>query len=46
VREEDVERHSPLAHKHVNLVGRYRMVLAEPVRRGYRDLNQDEALVA
>jgi TnpA family transposase len=47
VRDEDVERLSPLGHEHINLVGRYRMALAESVRRGsYRELNKPEELVA
>ncbi|MDX6644635.1 MAG: hypothetical protein QOK40_362 [Miltoncostaeaceae bacterium] len=34
VHDEDAERLSPLGHDHINLVGRYRLTLAERVRRG------------
>jgi TnpA family transposase len=40
VLDEDAERLSPLGRDHINLVGRYRLTLAERVRRGgYRELN-------
>ena len=34
VRDEDVVRLSPLAHEHVNMLGRYTFTLPEPVARG------------
>ena len=34
VRDEDVARLSPLAHEHINMLGRYAFILPEPVARG------------
>ena len=34
VRDEDVVRLSPLAHEHINMLGRYTFTLPEPVARG------------
>ena len=34
VRDEDVARLSPLAHEHINMLGRYAFTLPEPVARG------------
>ena len=32
--DEDVARLSPLAHEHINMLGRYAFILPEPVARG------------
>lgn len=46
VRDEDVARLSPLAHEHVNMLGRYAFTLPEPVARGeLRPLRSPAALV-
>jgi TnpA family transposase len=34
VRDEDVARLSPLAHEHINMLGRYAFTLPEPIARG------------
>ena len=34
VRDEDVTRLSPLAHEHINMLGRYAFTLPEPIARG------------
>ena len=34
VHDEDVVRLSPLAHEHINMLGRYTFTLPEPVARG------------
>ena len=34
VRDADVARLSPLAHEHINMLGRYAFILPEPVARG------------
>ena len=39
IRDEDIERLSPLGHDHITLTGRYHLILADPIRRGeYRSL--------
>lgn len=46
VRDEDVARLSPLAHEHINMLGRYAFTLPEPVARGeLRPLRSPAALV-
>ena len=46
MRDEDVARLSPLAHEHVNMLGRYAFTLPEPVARGeLRPLRSPAALV-
>ncbi len=46
VRDEDVARLSPLAHEHINMLGRYAFTLPEPVARGeLRPLRSPTALV-
>jgi hypothetical protein len=46
VRDEDVARLSPLAHEHINMLGRYAFILPEPVARGeLRPLRSPMALV-
>lgn len=36
---EDIRRLSPLGYEHITLTGRYRLILADPIRRGeYRPL--------
>jgi hypothetical protein len=32
IRDEDIERLSPLGHEHITLTGRYRIVLPDPLR--------------
>ena len=34
VRDDDVARLSPLAHQHINMLGRYTFTLPDPVARG------------
>jgi hypothetical protein len=47
VEPQDVARLSPLQHAHINMLGRYQFVLAEPLRHGeYRPLHQPERLDA
>ena len=39
IRRDDIRRLSPLAYEHLTLTGRYRVILAEAIRRGeYRPL--------
>lgn len=46
VRDEDVARLSPLAHEHINMLGRYAFTLPEPVARGeLRPLRSPTVLV-
>ncbi|CAO3460023.1 Mobile element protein [Azospirillum argentinense] len=46
VRDEDMARLSPLAHEHINMLGRYAFTLPEPVARGeLRPLRSPAALV-
>lgn len=46
VRDEDVARLSPLAHEHINMLGRYAFTLPEPVARGeLRPLRSPATLV-
>jgi hypothetical protein len=46
VRDEEVARLSPLAHEHINMLGRYAFTLPEPVARGeLRPLRSPATLV-
>jgi hypothetical protein len=47
VRDEDLARLSPLAHQHINVLGRYTFILPETVARGeLRPLRNPSALSA
>jgi hypothetical protein len=48
IRDEDVERLSPLGHHHITLTGRYRIALSEPLhdQGAYRALKDPPSDVA